>query len=149
MSKILGLDYGEKRCGISITDDLRLIASPLATINTKELINYLVEIIARENISILVIGEPKNNKNNFFEIEESIKKLIKKIKLNIPDLIIEREDERFTSKLSRIYINQVTKKKKLRIDKRNLDKVSASLILESFLKRNKWYYQFYHMETQF
>ena len=137
MSKILGLDYGEKRCGISITDDLRLIASPLATINTKELINYLVEIIARENISILVIGEPKNNKNNFFEIEESIKKFIKKIKLNIPDLIIEREDERFTSKLSRIYINQVTKKKKLRIDKRNLDKISASLILESFLKRNK------------
>ena len=137
MSKILGIDYGEKRCGISITDDLRLIASPLATINTKELINYLVEIIARENISILVIGEPKNNKNNFFEIEESIKKFIKKIKLNIPDLIIEREDERFTSKLSKIYINQVTKKRKLRIDKRNLDKVSASLILESFLKRNK------------
>ena len=149
MSKILGLDYGEKRCGISITDDLRLIASPLATINTNELINYLVEIIARENISILVIGEPKNNKNNFFEIEESIKKFIKRIKLNIPDLIIEREDERFTSKLSKIYINQVTKKKKLRIDKRNLDKVSASLILESFLKRNKWYYQFFHMETQF
>lgn len=137
MSKILGLDYGKKRCGISITDDLRLIASPLDTINTNEIINYLVEIIARENISILVIGEPKNNKNNFFEIEESIKKLIKKIKSNIPDLIIEREDERFTSKLSKIYINQVTKKRKLRIDKRNLDKVSASLILESFLKRNK------------
>ena len=92
---------------------------------------------SRENISILVIGEPKNNKNNFYEIEESIKKLIKKIKSNIPDLIIEREDERFTSKLSKIYINQVTKKRKLRIDKRNLDKVSASLILESFLKRNK------------
>ena len=137
MSKILGLDYGKKRCGISITDDLRLIASPLDTINTNQIINYLVEITARENISILVIGEPKNNKNNFFEIEESIKKLIKKIKLNIPDLIIEREDERFTSKLSKIYINQVTKKRKLRIDKRNLDKVSASLILESFLKRNK------------
>jgi len=137
MSKILGLDYGKKRCGISITDDLRLIASPLDTINTNEIINYLVEIIARENISILVIGEPKNNKNNFFEIEESIKKLIKKIKLNIPNLIIEREDERFTSKLSKIYINQITKKRKVRINKRNLDKVSASLILESFLKRNK------------
>ena len=137
MSKILGLDYGKKRCGISISDYLRLIASPLDTINTNEIINYLVEIISRENISILVIGEPKNNKNNFFEIEESIKKLIEKIKLNIPDLIIEREDERFTSKLSKIYINQVTKKRKLRIDKRNLDKVSASIILESFLKRNK------------
>ena len=55
----------------------------------------------------------------------------------MPDLIIEREDERFTSKLSRIYINQATKKRKVKIDKKNLDKISASLILESFLKRNK------------
>ena len=137
MSKILGLDYGIKRCGISITDELQIIASPLETIHTNQLLNYLEEILKKENISILVIGEPKNNKNNFFEIEESIKNLIRKIKFKMPDLIIEREDERFTSKLSKIYINQVTKKRKLRIDKRNLDKVSASLILESFLKRNK------------
>ncbi len=137
MSKILGLDYGKKRCGISITDELHLIASPLTTINTNELMNYLEKIINKENVSILVIGQPKNNKNNFFEIEESIKKFISKIKLNMPDLIIKREDERFTSKLSKIYINQVTKKKKVKIDKKNLDKISASLILESFLKRNK------------
>jgi len=137
VSKILGLDYGKKRCGISITDELRLIASPLTTINTNELMNYLEEIINKENVSILVIGQPKKNNNTFFEIEESIKKFISKIKLNMPDLIIKREDERFTSKLSKIYINQVTKKKKVKIDKKNLDKISASLILESFLKRNK------------
>ena len=137
MSKILGLDYGKKRCGISITDELRLIASPLTTINTNELMNYLEEIINKENVSILVIGQPKKNNNTFFEIEESIKKFISKIKLNMPDLIIKREDERFTSKLSKIYINQVTKKKRVKIDKKNLDKISASLILESFLKRNK------------
>ena len=63
MSKILGLDYGKKRCGISITDELRLIASPLTTINTNELMNYLDEIIIKENISILVIGQPKKNNN--------------------------------------------------------------------------------------
>tara|TARA_B100000945_G_scaffold292612_1_gene267985 strand:- start:428 stop:841 length:414 start_codon:yes stop_codon:yes gene_type:complete len=137
MSKILGLDYGIKRCGISITDELQIIASPLETIHTNQLLNYLEEILKKENISILVIGEPKNNKNNFFEIEESIKNLIRKIKFKMPDLIIEREDERFTSKLSRIYINQATKKRKVKIDKKNLDKISASLILESFLKRNK------------
>jgi len=137
VSKILGLDYGKKRCGISITDELRLIASPLTTINTNELMNYLEEIINKENVSILVIGQPKKNNNTFFEIEESIKKFISKIKLNMPDLIIKREDERFTSKLSKIYINQVTKKKRVKIDKKNLDKISASLILESFLKRNK------------
>ena len=112
MSKILGLDYGKKRCGISITDELRLIASPLTTINTNELMNYLEEIINKENVSILVIGQPKKNNNTFFEIEESIKKFISKIKLNMPDLIIKREDERFTSKLSKIYINQVTKKRR-------------------------------------
>tara|TARA_Y100000766_G_C18816558_1_gene560742 strand:- start:163 stop:576 length:414 start_codon:yes stop_codon:yes gene_type:complete len=137
MSKILGLDYGIKRCGISITDELQIIASPLETIHTNQLLNYLEEILKKENISILVIGEPKNNKNNFFKIEESIKNLIRKIKFKMPDLIIEREDERFTSKLSRIYINQATKKRKVKIDKKNLDKISASLILESFLKRNK------------
>lgn len=137
MSKILGLDYGIKRCGISITDELQIIASPLETIHTNQLLNYLEVILKKENISILVIGEPKNNKNNFFEIEESIKNLIRKIKFKMPDLIIEREDERFTSKLSRIYINQATKKRKVKIDKKNLDKISASLILESFLKRNK------------
>ena len=134
MSKILGLDYGEKRCGISITDDLRLIASPLATINTKELINYLVEIIARENISILVIGEPKNNKNNFFEIEESIKKFIKKIKLNIPDLIIEREDERFTSKIAKQVLFSSGLKKNKRKNKETKDKISAVIILQDYLK---------------
>ena len=137
MSKILGLDYGIKRCGISITDELQIIASPLETIHTNQLLNYLEQIKKKENISILVIGEPKNNKNNFFEIEESIKNLIRKIKFKMPDLIIEREDERFTSKLSRIYINQATKKRKVKIDKKKLYKIIASINLESFLKRNK------------
>ena len=69
--------------------------------------------------------------------------------LLFPNLKIHREDERFTSKLSSIYLNQITKKRKVKIDKKNLDKISASIILDSYLKKNKWFYQFYHMETQF
>jgi putative Holliday junction resolvase len=137
VSKILGLDYGKKRCGISITDELQLIASPLTTVNTKDLTNFLIELIKNENISILVIGEPRDKKNNLFELEKSIRKFINNIKVKLPDLIIEREDERFTSKLSSIYINQITNKRKVKIDKKNIDKISASLILESYLTRKK------------
>tara|TARA_X000001036_G_scaffold274093_1_gene254608 strand:+ start:148 stop:561 length:414 start_codon:yes stop_codon:yes gene_type:complete len=137
VSKILGLDYGKKRCGISITDELQLIASPLTTVNTKDLTNFLIELIKKENISILVVGEPRDKKNNLFELEKSIRKFINNIKVKLPDLIIEREDERFTSKLSSIYINQITNKRKVKIDKKNIDKISASLILESYLIRKK------------
>ena len=79
----------------------------------------------------------KKNDNTFFDLENSIISEIKKIKTIFPKLKIEREDERFTSKLSRIYINDFTNKKKIKFDKKNLDKISASLILESYLKRNK------------
>ena len=66
-----------------------------------------------------------------------------------PKLKIHREDERFTTKLSSIYLNEITKKRKVKIDKKNLDKISASIILDSYLKKNKLFYQFYHIETQF
>ena len=113
----MGLDYGKKRCGISITDELQLIASPLTTVNTKDLTNFLIELIKNENISILVIGEPRDKKNNLFELEKSIRKFINNIKVKLPDIIIEIEDERFTSKLSSIYINQITNNRKVKIDK--------------------------------
>ncbi len=130
MSKILGLDYGKKRCGISISDELQIIASPLTTIDTKKLMDFLKEIIVEESISAIVIGLPKNNRNNIFELEKTIIDEIKKIKILFPKLS-------FTSKLSSIYLNQITKKRKVKIDKKNLDKISASIILDSYLKKNK------------
>ena len=137
MSKILGLDYGKKRCGISISDKLQIIASPLTTIDTKKLMDFLKEIIVEESISAIVIGLPKNNRNNIFELEKTIIDEIKKIKILFPNLKIHREDERFTSKLSSIYLNEITKKRKVKIDKKNLDKISASIILDSYLRKNR------------
>lgn len=135
MKRILGIDYGIKRTGIAISDPLGIIASPLETVNTVNLIDYLLKLIENEKISDLVIGLPLNSKNKLFDIEKEIKKFILKIKLKLPELNIERIDERFTSKIARNYINIYTEKQKIRRNKENLDKVSASLILQSYLEK--------------
>lgn len=135
MKRILGIDYGIKRTGIAISDPLGIIASPLETVNTVNLIDYLLKLIENEKISDLVIGLPLNSKNKLFDIEKEIKKFILKIKLKLPELNIERIDERFTSKIARNYINIYTEKQKTRRNKENLDKVSASLILQSYLEK--------------
>ena len=135
MKRILGIDYGLKRTGLAISDPLGIIASPLETIKTKNLLNYLLDLNNKEKISILVIGLPLNLKNKLFDIEENIKELIQKIKTHLPEIHIERIDERFTSKISRDYLNTYSFKQKIRRKKENLDKVSASLILQSYLER--------------
>ncbi len=135
MKRILGIDYGIKRTGIAISDPLGIIASPLETVNTVNLIDYLLKLIENEKISDLVIGLPLNSKNKLFDIEKEIKKFILKIKLKLPELNIERIDERFTSKIARNYINIYTEKQKIRRNKEKLDKVSASLILQSYLEK--------------
>ena len=135
MKRVLGIDYGLKRTGLAISDPLGIIASPLETIKTKNLLNYLLDLNNKEKISILVIGLPLNLKNKLFDIEENIKELIQKIKTNLPEIQIERIDERFTSKIARNYLNTSSMKQKIRRKKENLDKVSASLILQSYLER--------------
>ena len=135
MKRILGIDYGLKRTGLAISDPLGIIASPLETIKTKNLLNYLLDLNNKEKISILVIGLPLNLKNKLFDIEENIKELIQKIKTHLLEIQIERIDERFTSKISRDYLNTYSIKQKIRRKKENLDKVSASLILQSYLER--------------
>ena len=80
MSKILAIDYGEKRCGFAISDEDQLIAFPLETIDNKEIYHYIKNIIRKENIEKFVVGLPKNNINNLFSIEKEIKLFIKKIK---------------------------------------------------------------------
>ena len=135
MKRVLGIDYGLKRTGLAISDPLGIIASPLETIETKNLMNYLLDLNKKEKISIIVIGLPLNLKNKLFDIEENIKEFIQKVKTQLPEIQIERVDERFTSKIARNYLNIYSVKQKIRRKKENLDKVSASLILQSYLER--------------
>ena len=134
MGKILAIDYGKKRIGIAISDSEKSIAFPLKTIENKEIFLYLKEIIQSEKIEAIVLGEPKtlNNKENilFLEVINFRKKII-----SLFSLPVHLVDERFSSKIASKIILDANIKKMKRRDKSLLDKVSASLILETYLKK--------------
>ena len=134
-TKYLGIDYGKKKTGISISDQNKIISFPLETIQTKDIIPYLKEIIVEEKIEKIIIGKPLKLNNEIHDIEIEIKDLIKSIKSFNSAIEINRIDERYTSKLSKIILNQFESKQKKRRNKSIIDKISASLILESYLIR--------------
>ena len=135
MSKILAIDYGKKRCGFAISNEDQSIAFPLDTVDNKEIHHYIKNIIEYENIVKFVIGLPRSNSNHLFNLENEIKLFIKKIKLDFPFLEIIREDERFTSSLAKLIIAKSDLKKSKRENKKLIDKISATIILQSFLKK--------------
>lgn len=135
MYKILSIDYGIKRTGIAITDSNRIIASGLKGIMTKDILYYIDKILSIENIKIIVIGLPLDLKNKICFIEIHIQKFIFKLKKKYPYINIERIDERYTSKLASKAISNYPYKKKR--NKNLLNIVSAIIILQSFLKKNK------------
>lgn len=135
MSKVLAIDYGKKRCGFAISDEDQSIAFPLRTVDNKEIHQYIKNIIKNENIVKFVVGLPRNNSNDLFNLENEIKLFIKKIKLDYPLLRIFREDERFTSSLAKLIIAKSDLKKTKRENKKLIDKISATIILQSFLKK--------------
>ena len=137
-TKYIGIDYGKKRTGISISDFNKVISFPLDTIETKNLIFYLKDLIVNEKIEKVVIGKPLKLNNELHELEIDIIQFITSIKSIFPKIIIERIDERFTSKISSLIIRQSGINRKSRMNKSIIDKISASLILESYLiKMNK------------
>ena len=138
LSKYLGIDFGIKKSGVSISDSNKLISFPLETIETKNLLDYIKQISVDENIEIVVIGKPLKLNNEIHDLEEEIVKFIKSLKNYLPNIQVERIDERFTSKISKQIIINSGVGKKNRRDKLIIDKISASLILESYLiQKNK------------
>lgn len=135
MGRILALDYGEKRTGIAVTDELRLIASGLTTVPTKELILFLKDYVNAENVDIIVVGEPKQMNNTPSESEQYIKPFLVELAKQFPAIAIERQDERFTSKMAFQSMLDSGLKKKQRRDKALVDEISATLILQSYLER--------------
>ena len=138
LSKYLGIDFGIKKSGVSISDSNKLISFPLETIETKNLLDYIKQISIDENIEIVVVGKPLKLNNEIHDLEEEIVKFIKTLKNYLPSIQVERIDERFTSKISKQIIINSGVGKKNRRDKLIIDKISASLILESYLiQKNK------------
>ena len=136
-TKYIGIDYGIKRTGVSISDYNKVISFPLDTIATSKLIIYLEDLIKNENIEKVIIGKPLNLNNQLHELENDIVEFIESLQSVFPKIVIERVDERYTSKISSFIIRQSGVNKKSRMNKSIIDKISASLILESYLLKNK------------
>ena len=137
MSKYLGVDFGLKRIGLSITDQEKIFAFPLTTIEFNGAFDFLKNLFLKEEVSKVVIGYPKRLSGVDSDIESSIKIFIKKFKKQFPAIEIERFDERFTSKLASKAIVSSGLGKKQRSDKSLIDKVSAAIILQDYLTYNK------------
>lgn len=135
MARIIALDYGKQRTGIAVTDDLQLIASGLATVKTEDLLQFLKDYMAKENIARIVVGEPKQRDNSPSEVETSIQVFLKSLKTSFPLIPIDRQDERFTSKVAVQTMVEAGLKKKQRRKKELIDEISATLILQSYLNR--------------
>jgi len=135
MGQILAVDFGKKRCGLAATDDLRIIASGLDTVETSVLMEYLKKYFEKNSVDELVIGLPMDLKGNMSEVEEDIQKFIEEFKSEFSEVSVVRFDERFTSKIASYFISQSGKNKKQRQEKGLIDKVSATLILQQYLEQ--------------
>lgn len=134
MSRILAIDYGTKRSGIAITDPMQIIASGLCTVLTQDLIAFLKKYTKDEEVSTIVLGAPKQMDNTDSESEVYIKDFIAQLQREIPSIAIARQDERFTSKLAVDAMIRSGVKKKKRQNKALIDEISATIILQDYLK---------------
>ncbi|PHR96498.1 MAG: Holliday junction resolvase RuvX [Leeuwenhoekiella sp.] len=132
MARILALDYGTKRTGIAVTDELQLIASGLTTVNTSELLPFLKKYLETEDVALIILGEPKRLNNVASDVEANIQKFRESLE-KITNIPIKRVDERFTSKMAAQSMLDGGIKKKQRKNKALLDEISATIILQSYL----------------
>jgi putative Holliday junction resolvase len=133
MARIMALDYGTKRTGIAVTDELQIIASGLTTVETKTLIPFLKDYFQKEKVELVLVGEPKQKDGAHSKVEEDIQKFLVKFSETFPQLSILRRDERFTSKMAFQTMIDSGLKKKQRQNKALIDEISATILLQSYL----------------
>jgi putative Holliday junction resolvase len=139
MPRILAIDYGLKRVGIAVTDALQMIATPLDTVATSTVLEFIKQYASIETIECFVIGEPKKLDNTEADILPAIQNFADKLQVLFPDILIEWQDERFTSSIARKSLVTSGYKKSQRRDKTLIDKLSANIILTDFMIRTgKW-----------
>jgi putative holliday junction resolvase len=134
LGRILAIDYGQKRVGLAVTDELRMIAGALASVHSKDVISFLKEYILREKVDCFVVGYPLTLQNQLSESARFTEPFVRHLEKTFPQIPVERMDERFTSKIATDTILESGAKKKVRQDKALVDKVSAVIILQSYLE---------------
>ena len=133
MARVLAIDFGKKRTGIAVTDELQIIASGLTTVNTTDLLSFLKEYTSKEKVDLFIVGQPKQMDNSDSESEALMIPFIKKIEKLFPQIPMKRIDERFTSKMAFQTMIDSGMKKKQRRNKAMVDEISATIILQSYL----------------
>ena len=134
MGRILAIDYGRKRTGIAVTDELQIIATGLTTIPSNNVLKFIKDYIKTEDVEAVVVGEPRDMKNQPSEASKYIEPFVGALKKRFPLMKVERFDERFTSVMAHDAMLAGGLKKMKRRDKALVDKISATLILQSYMQ---------------
>lgn len=137
MGRILAIDYGMKRTGIAVTDEMQMIASGLTTVDSQKAIDFLKDYFTKEKVERVLIGDPKQMNGLPSQSAPLIEVFITKFITEFPDMQLERVDERFTSKMAFQTMIDSGLKKKQRQDKALIDEISATILLQDYLSRKK------------
>ena len=135
MPRILAIDYGQKRTGLAVTDEMQIIASGLTTVASETVIDFLKDYFAKEKVEKVLIGEPKQMNNEPSQSAEIIEKFVTLFKKTFAEMPLERVDERFTSKMAFQSMIDSGMKKKQRQNKALIDEISATIMLQDYLNR--------------
>ena len=138
MARILAIDYGGKRTGLAVTDPLQIIATGLETIDSLDLITYLKKYMLNEPVELILMGEPKNWDESDTHATPLVKEAVKKLEKAFPEIPIKMVDERNTSKLAKQAMLEMGMKKKERRDKKNVDLIAATIILQEYLHHQNY-----------
>jgi putative Holliday junction resolvase len=137
MPRILAIDYGTKRVGLAVTDPLKIIASPMETVHSKDLIQYITDYIKREEVEAIVCGYPTNEEGEATDATRHVDAFINLFRKKFPTMPLHLQDESFSSQEAmQAMINSGSKKKQRNKKSGNIDKISAAIILQQFLEDN-------------
>jgi len=137
LARILSIDYGRKRTGLAVTDPLQIIAGGLATVATSELFDWLKAYLEKEPVELIVIGEPRQPNGQPSENLARVQQFVNRWRKAVPSVPIEFFDERFTSVLAHQTMLDAGLKKKARQNKALVDEISATIILEDYMRSRK------------
>jgi putative Holliday junction resolvase len=135
LPRILAIDYGLKRTGLAVTDPLKIIATGLTTVESKQLISFLKDYFNKEEVELIIIGEPKNWDDTDTHATPLVKRIIEELQKNFPAIPIVKVDERFTSKIAFRAMVEMGLKKKQRQNKALIDEIAATILLQEYLKK--------------
>jgi putative Holliday junction resolvase len=134
MARILCIDYGAKRTGLAVTDPLKIIATALATVDTKEIFTYLKKYFHQEEVELVLVGDPKNWDESDTHATPLVKAFVKKMQKDFPAIPIKMVDERYSSRMASQAMVQMGMKKKDRQVKGNIDQIAAAIMLQEYLQ---------------